>query len=1193
MVVLITGLADQAKASEIASPNVPGMPGVIGEVPELRTENSDTFTTAAGGDLARISDQPINYRVNGRWVPIDDDLTEAAGGVLHPRSSSAPISLPALAGGDVVLGEGPTRMAISLEGAAPAKGHAFGSSQTYQNALPEADIAWEARSGSLRQTIKFATRHRSLAYRYRLSLAPGLSAAMSGDGGLRVSNASGATVYTFPAPDVTVSHGAQVEAATAHYVLSSDGTTLTLLVSRAAPVVSPMTVMGEVDGEIYFKGEPGEDCTISNGSNEKISLCSGKLQLGTDAQGRTYRTLLHFNMTAVTESSVVIASTLDLPGCNFSSGTTKPSVGGYALTEPFTGQATWVTRNGSAPWATPGGTFASTPLGEAKFEELGPKENTYKLSLAIPFVPEVEQWIQAPSSNDGVLLEPSGKSSGSLVSCVQFGDYGQPEPFMLVYYEPHLGAAPGQPTLEQSLGDGGALGVNLSNGNLHVTYPDVKYATEGYDTELARTYNSKEGYLLAHENAFGGNWHLSLGEDMKLESAFGSVGRFLQQSDGSYVRFDPAPWADGKPEAGDEAFTTEPNTPATLIVKGATATLTYNNTGVVWKFAQWGDPTEISDPGGEGNKLTLTYSEENRMTRLADTHGHTLTVAREKEFSIRHEHEKPITQIKSATGEVWTYGYKATSGELESVKGPNGHSVTYGYNAEKLLSSITDEGGTTVISYDGKGRVASLRKVVNGTVERVGSEDEITAINYGTEETTVKSPTGTEAVYEYNALGYTTEERSVSEAASEFYSGYAGISISVASQDLLVQNQESELDSELQGQLGEGYVGSWFEPRDGAVEVGILSSGYEQTVLQDAASLGLATITHVVSEKTGVAALEAGQITIREKLASLIGKGSVATSVQPAADAVVIEEADTLTSAQKKEVSEAANGAKVPSEIQLTSDESVGATTDSQRCMNGTCGRPLRGGTQILLPGSKEVGCTAGFIARSIYNGLPYVMTAGHCLKGNIGKEWEENVNVLKEGEAPGEEGVRFVGPAHSYMFGKNEEIPGGTTIKGDAGLIAIKTNGFWANPLEPLVLVYASAETTRNEQYVISGTRYDPEGPRAGVVVCVGGYGKARGEESEGAPESGRETCGIDQGFANVTYAGGTEVQHVEVLDTCYKGHVGLLGHGTSGSPVYKWHQAYGISSGGQVHGCDLYYNGINQAETALHVHILTSSSK
>jgi len=64
--------------------------------------------------------------------------------------------------------------------------------------------------------------------------------------------------------------------------------------------------------------------------------------------------------------------------------------------------------------------------------------------------------------------------------------------------------------------------------------------------------------------------------------------------------------------------------------------------------------------------------------------------------------------------------------------------------------------------------------------------------------------------------------------------------------------------------------------------------------------------------------------------------------------------------------------------------------------------------------------------------------------------------------------------------------------------------------------------------------------------------------------------------------------VHNLEAVNVCNSHvHANTIGPGTSGGPVYKNHYAYGLHSGDKGN-CVFLYEGINTAESILHVHIL-----
>jgi YD repeat-containing protein len=1141
-------------------------PKTIRELTALRTATADTYLQSDGSRLLKISLHPINYRVGDSWEPIDDRLTEGPDGDWHPSSSPMFVSLPSsLQTGGVSIGPPSQRLTYSLEGAS-ASGAASGTRRTYLDAMPSVNVTYESSPQSIRETLTLTDASASTVYRYKLSLSQGMQASLTKGGNLVFKDQGGQVIYRIATPTVSDSSAKPGLPLTwpVHYELSPDGETLTMILDHKWLADPARVFPVKIDPDVFFGAT--QDCTIANQIYENLELCGEKLYVGVNSENAIGRALLHFDTSSIPRSSTILSSNLAL-WFESASSEAPMDIEAYGLEKSFNQYATWNSANGSTAWTKPGGDRLKPLAGSTN---LLPEFLGYWIKVG--FTPQVEQWIRDPSSNHGILLKSSNEIEHSLDIFIQ-SDNGEeaPEPDLEVVYEPKLGNPGGAQMYQQPIGNDGTLAVNVSNGNLRLTDPDIVYKGEGYSTELSRSFNNLDDKLAG--SSFGSGWRLNMGEDELLYSAWWDGSNAFHQPDGSYTRFDRAPWADGSPSAGDLAFTGEADTPATLVVhENGTRTLTYNDSGTEWEFdkSENGFPQQVIDPTGEGNTISLTYT-SSHLTKAKDTHGHEITLTRDP--STTH-----ITVIKEG-GETWKYGYD-TSHRLISYEGPGGQEAKYGYTSEGLLANIVDPSGALVFTY-GSQRVTSIRKLVNGTLTSPGTEDETTTFSYGEESTVVKHPDGSEETDYYDQFGDALEEPETQEAASEFYSGFAGIEGSAATADIDLQDHASVLDSQLTQQLAGNYVGEWFDPTSGRVQLGITSEGLEQTVEQDLDNLGLADNTDIVTESASVPQLKEEQGKLAEGLGVLIKEGLVALQLQPAADAVLVEKAKGLTTEQVKTVSEALASATVP--ISLVESEGTSVAEEPDACLIGKCDRPIRGGVSIdTINGALSRECTAGFLARSIFDDKPYIVTAGHCVadSGGTGVSWLSD--SVEESPGPHE-----VGKAHSYVLGTASEVPGGTSSKGDMGLIAIDQAKFWGHPIEPIVIVYGNSEThtTRNERYGIIGTHYSPQTSRQEFVVCSGGYGEIKPGVSHQ-----EEECGITEGYEReALYEEGTIVHNLERINACAAGlHERTLGKGASGSPVYKNHLAYGIFVANSPGKCKSSYEGINTIESVLHVHVL-----
>ncbi len=1166
-----------------ANPALEAEPKPVRELPELRSEDSKTDLLSNGAHALTIYDHAVNFSgSNGTWQPIEDQLVQQADGSWQPQASPTPISFPAsLGSAPVSIGSGAHALSFNLEGAARSEGAPAGTQHIYRGALPDTDVAYTAAPQAVRETLTLTSAGAPTVFRYKLNLASGLHASLAANGSVLVEDSQGAVVYTLTPPSASDANPARPfpSRSAVHYELSEGGTVLSVVLDKAwlddPSRIFPVTI----DPEVWFSTT--KDCSIISAGFANNDECGSHLYVGPDSPNPSEgiaRSLLYFNTSSVPKGSTIVASYLRL---HFSWDTTSSpiTVEAHALmTHSFTSGVTWNRYDGTNAWTTAGGDFEKAVAGERVDNNSEVGEN-----LRFGFTPQVEQWVRDPTSNDGILLKAHDETKAGYDAFAQSGNTeSAPEPGLEVIYEPRLGIPPMGQVYQQPIANGGVMSVNVANGNLNVADPDANYSSEGYDTELGRSCNSQDDLL---EGASFGDWRLTKGDDPKLFRYSWDGTNTFYSPDGGDTRFDRASWADGHPSAGDKAFTGEAGYNEGLIEhEGGTRTLTFPG-GVEWKFGSGasGEATEMVDPGGVGNTISLTYAEE-RLSKLKDTHEHSLTVSRNGSHDV--------TKLVGKAGEEWKYEY--SSGRLTKYNGPGSVEAKYGYYESGLLKDIVDSSGTWVISYDEQKRVSSIRKVVNGSIGTVGSEDEITSFSYETEQTTVTNPVGGKVTYHYDEFGNIVEEPATQEAASEVYASYAGIEAEAAKQDVDLEDHAALLDSQLSQQLGGNYTGEWFAPGTKPIKIGLTSEGYEQTVEQDLDNLGLSDNAEIVPTTSSWEQLEAAENSLGTTLASLIKRGRVSLSVDVGHNAVTLTQADNLTSGEVNEVETARKSVAVTSEVSTASTNTVAIKLTN--CLVGACSKPLRGGVRIrkkdFYNEAVALECTAGFIAQSQYNGTKYVLTAGHCINfsgGLNGESWGAKYHEAGESEEHAKSatyGVKSIGPARAFVNGAEHE--GVSTIsQGDMGLIEIPSTSFWASPLEPIVIAYGgSGEIPRNEQYPIIGTAYNPQNPRSTFIVCAGGVTATE-------PPTVGEDCGVITGLLKETAAenpatGETLVDHnLTQMDVCPLFRKSHLGDGTSGAPVYKDGLARGINIGGDG-ACLDSYEGINTIESVLHVHVL-----
>jgi RHS repeat-associated protein len=692
-------------------------PSEVRELPELRTETSDTYVRSDGTRSTRISRDPINYRDSeGNWQPISMALQPSANGTLQASATKLPVTLPSSLSSPVTVGGEGATVSFALEGAG-GSASASGSSASYAEALPNVSAGYEEQASRLKETLSLASAAAPSTYRYHLSTTGGLSAKLI-SGTVVFADAQGHPRYVMPAPSIADSGAsARPNSHDVHYELSEDGSELSVVIDSAW-LQSPDRVFPvKLDPTIEFWGDE-VDCTIGSGSTyENTSLCGSTLSVGWHTSGSSIgRDLLRFNLaTAVPEDAEILSSRLAVYVETAPASSQELEL--YGLEKTPTNSATWNKYDGTNAWKTPGagagetgGDHESSPTSTLTLAstDLHQQEN-------FPITKLVEKWARTPSSNHGLLIKAHTETSLETVFANDASETHHP--FIEVIWTPKIGTPSDSTFTSQALGDRQSLSVNVADGNLLLQNHVLELPGIGFDLSLTQSYNNLEFAW----RSVGMGAILSTGQDIRME--YDSLDGSWAYSDpsGAWWRFDRDPAND---KEGKKAFT---------IPSGLNAKLTEESTGslaleyvtarVKYYFDSNKYPSylqKIEDPNK--NIETLKYNAEG-ISSIEDTHGHSITFTHEKTTGER------ISSIKDALGRKWEFARNA-EGQLETVKDPDLHKSKYTYTADNLTQIEDPDGHLIELSYDSRFRLTKIRHVVNGTATTAGTKDVITTFNY-------------------------------------------------------------------------------------------------------------------------------------------------------------------------------------------------------------------------------------------------------------------------------------------------------------------------------------------------------------------------------------------------------------------------------------------------------------------------------
>ncbi|MES1193459.1 MAG: DUF6531 domain-containing protein, partial [Solirubrobacterales bacterium] len=208
--------------------------GARRELLERRTAYSETWESASGQRVTRVSSTPLRWRASsgGRWRPFDLRLhrdARAAGSRFVPGASPITTTLPTLLDGSdtgaTLVSTGNDWIRAWIDGA-KASAVTSGAGAMYADALPDVDVELEARPDGLKETLVLRSRSAGTSFSYRLRLADGLEPTLDRKSGAVLVRRGRRVVLVIPEPTIADSAPTASSGPTPSYALSrgTDGT---------------------------------------------------------------------------------------------------------------------------------------------------------------------------------------------------------------------------------------------------------------------------------------------------------------------------------------------------------------------------------------------------------------------------------------------------------------------------------------------------------------------------------------------------------------------------------------------------------------------------------------------------------------------------------------------------------------------------------------------------------------------------------------------------------------------------------------------------------------------------------------------------------------------------------------------------------------------------------------------------------
>ena len=391
---------------------------VVAEVVEKRTATSRTFELSSGQLETRVYQAPVNYRDSeGDWLPIDQELHQAADGSVTNGANSFDVQLPE------DLDQAPAKVSVGDAwvsdmpiGIGVAPGDVSHGDASYEAAGGATEIQFSGLPTGVKENIVLADSSAPPTYHFRLDASPGVIPALADDGSVKFE-----TVVVMPAPVMFDSAEVAAPADAISYGLepASDGNSWTLTVTadpnwlaepgRAWPVtIDPSKTVPT----------PYLDCMLA--SIDELSRCGtsgsttllNKAKYASSGTDEFVRSILRFDLSAIPTTASLSSATIGLYSAKSASNVTKVNM--YDVNRSWTlpSWSYWEVGHGNGggafAWTTPGGEYGKympTPTSLTPAERSAGSGPGWWNFSSSDLTWLVQRWLDKAVVNNGVLLK--------------------------------------------------------------------------------------------------------------------------------------------------------------------------------------------------------------------------------------------------------------------------------------------------------------------------------------------------------------------------------------------------------------------------------------------------------------------------------------------------------------------------------------------------------------------------------------------------------------------------------------------------------------------------------------------------------------------------------------------------------------------------------------------------------------------
>jgi RHS repeat-associated protein len=399
------GSADNSEAPPSSALSAPPQdPGP--ELKSERTATSRTFGLPNGALETRIYDNPVNYRADGEWKPIDEGLEEGGEAALRNGPNSLDVSLPPRLEADkpVTLSVGDQWIGFGLEDESSEAVQLDGTAASYETGSG-ASLEFTSLANGIKEEIELADPSQPSSFDFELSASPGLAPVLAEDGSVEFRDQEGDVFTTLPAPSMSDSASPPQVSRAVHYRLAAQPDDRWRLTVEADPewLSQPQRIWPARIDPTVTVSSPSLDCSIGGktgqvgwgacGSGGAQELPVSYAPKANSAEDEWARALLRFSLSSIPSDVYIGSATLNMhanePALNTSGVELR-----RLTTTLWDKQATWKRaysdgRGGYVFWTTPGGDY-SEELGKVLTAQRGSQAGWWALPVSAKLIEEFE-----------------------------------------------------------------------------------------------------------------------------------------------------------------------------------------------------------------------------------------------------------------------------------------------------------------------------------------------------------------------------------------------------------------------------------------------------------------------------------------------------------------------------------------------------------------------------------------------------------------------------------------------------------------------------------------------------------------------------------------------------------------------------------------------------------------------------------